>query len=221
MRTESAFVGAVVVDSLPFSQSGTAAQALALRQAGAHALAGYLGAMNPARLSFILAAGMAYVPVTFAGEYEDGPNDEIGQLKALGIPSGTSVFLDLEGMKAFKTDPAALIAKINAWADGVSAAGFVPSLYVGVPQPLTSEELWKLRVRGYWRGQGSIRDRSNALAEPGGCGWMMTQMFPSRNLGTPPTWVDCNMIGADYKGRTPAWVVADRLVSARSRALAM
>ena len=209
MKVAPSFVGAVVVDSLPFSQGGTSAQALALRQAGAHALAGYLGAMTAARLAGILAAGLAYIPVTFAGEYNDGPADEVGQLRALGIPAGASVFLDVEGLTAFKADPAALIAKINAWADGVAAAGYVPCLYVGVPQPLTSDELWSLRVRGYWRGQGSIRDRKNALAEPTGCGWMITQMFPSRNLGTPPTWVDCNMIGADYKGRTPQWVVAD------------
>lgn len=209
MRAEPAAIGAVVIDSLPFSQGGTAAQAAGLRAAGVHAVAGYLGAMNRTRLAFILAAGMAYIPVTFAGEYNDGPQDEIGQLQALGIPQGASVFLDLEGLKAFRENPAELISKINAWADAIAAAGYIPCLYVGVPQPLTSDELWALRVRGYWRGQGSIRDRSNALAEPRGCGWMMTQMFPSRNLGTPATWVDCNMIGADYKGRVPSWVVND------------
>lgn len=209
MRAEPSYVGAVVVDSLPFSQGGTVAQAVGLREAGAAALAGYLGAVTPERLAVVLAAGLAFIPVTFAGEYNDGPNDEVGQLRALGIPEGTSVFLDLEGLKAFREDPAGLIAKINAWADGIAAAGYVPCLYVGVPQPLTSAELYALRVRGYWRGQGSIRDRANALAEPTGCGWMMIQMFPSKNYGEPATWVDMNMIGADYKGRVPIWVVED------------
>lgn len=185
------------------------AQARALREAGVHGVAGYLGSITAARVAVILAAGMAYLPVTFAGEYSDGPNDEIGQLRMLNVPPGTSVFLDLEGMKAFREKPEELIAKINAWADGITAAGYVPCLYIGVPQPLTSAELYALRVRGYWRGQGSIRDRSNALAEPTGCGFMITQMYPSRNLGEPATWVDCNMIGQDYKGRVPCWVVAD------------
>jgi hypothetical protein len=208
VRAVRALQGSVVVDSLPFSQSGTAEHARALRAAGVHALAGYLGAMTPGRLADILAAGLSFIPVTFAGAYANGPADEVGQLHALGIPAGTSVFLDLEGMSAFKADPSALISAINTWADGIAAAGFIPCLYVGVPQPLTSDELWGLRVRGYWRGQGSIRDRKNALAEPTGCGWMMTQVFPSRNVGDPAVWVDLNMVGADYKGRTPSWVVA-------------
>lgn len=209
MRAEPSCVGAVVVDSLPFSQGGTVSQAAGLKAAGVAAMSGYLGSVTPARLEVILAAGLAYIPVTYAGEYNDGPNDEVEQLRRLGIPPGASVFLDLEGMSAFKTNPPELIAKINAWADGIAGAGYIPCLYVGVPQPLTSTELYALHVKGYWKGQGSIRDRTNALAEPTGCGWMMTQMFPSRNIGDPAVWVDMNMIGADYKGRVPQWVVDD------------
>ncbi len=201
-------MGAVVIDSLPFSQGGTAAQAGGLAAAGVHCVAGYLGAMTAARLAVILAAGMAFLPVTFAGAYADGPANEVGQLQALGIPPGASVFLDVEGLNAFHTDPNDLAVAINAWADGIADAGYVPMLYVGVPQPFTSGQLYALRVRGYWRGQGSIRDHANALVEPG-CGWLMTQMFPSRNIGEPATWVDMNMIGADYKGRVPSWVVDD------------
>ncbi len=206
MNAEPARVGAVAVDSLPFSQAGTAAQAASLKASGVDALVGYLGAMNASRLAHVLDAGLAFMPVTFAGEYNDGPGDEIGQLAALGIPEGTTVFLDLEGMKAFKTDPDTLIRKINEWADPIRVAGFRPGLYVGVPQPLTSDELWNLRVTRYWRGQGSIRDRYNNLVEPTGCGWCMTQMFPSLTRGD--TWVDCNMVGQDYKGRVPWWVRA-------------
>jgi hypothetical protein len=176
---------------------------VALQESGVHALAGYLGVINAARVGFLLDAGLAFLPVTLAGEYNDGPADEVGQLQALQVPNGTTVFLDLEGMTAFKTDPALLIAKINAWAEGILAAGFTPGLYVGVPQTLTSAELYALKVQRYWRGQGSVRDRNNALAEPN-CGWCITQMYPSLTRGN--TWVDCNMIGQDYKGRVPAWV---------------
>lgn len=204
MKIETAKVGSVVVDSLPFSQSGTDVQAKALRASGADAVVGYLGVINAARVGYVLAAGMAFIPVTLAGEYNDGPNDEIAQLAALGLPKGTTVFLDLEGMAAYKTNPAELIAKVNAWADAVTSAGYVAGLYVGVPQPLTSEELYALRVQRYWRGQGSVRDRNNALAEPSGCGWCMTQMYPSHFRGG--VWVDVNMVGQDYKGRVPSWV---------------
>lgn len=204
MKVEAANVGARVVDSLPFSTSGTAEQAVALKCSGVDGFAGYLGAMTPARLLAVLSAGLAFIPVTFGGEYEDGAADEVAQLKALGIPAGASVFLDMEGMKAFKSDPAVLISKVNAWADAIAAAGYIPCLYVGVPQPLTSDELWKLHVKGYWRGQGSVRDRNGALAEPTGCGWMMTQAWPS--VTRAGVLVDCNQVGQDYKERVPMWV---------------
>lgn len=208
MRAAYAPVGAVVVDSLPFSTGGTLAQAMALKASGVDALAGYLGAMTPARLEMLLHTGLAYCPVTFAGEYNDGPADEIAQLKALGIVAGVTVWLDLEGLKAFHSDAAELIGKINAWALAIEAAGYVPGLYVGVPQPLTSEELGALAVKRYWRGQGSVRDRRNALAEPTP-GWCMTQMFPSVVRGG--VLVDANMVGQDYKARVPTWATRSPL----------
>jgi len=206
VKTERAHVGARVVDSLPFSNGGTAEQAKALKCAGVDCLVGYLGAMSSARLQHLLDAGLAYMPVTFAGGYNDGAADEIAQLKSLGIPPGATVWLDLEGKAAHATPAAEIIAKINAWASAISAAGYEPGLYVGVPQPLTSEELWQLKVVRYWRGQGSVRDRNNALAEPTGCGWTMTQMWPSVFCGG--VWVDHNIVGQDYRRRVPAWVVA-------------
>ena len=147
MKTQQAFVGALVVDSLPFSLGGTLEQAKALKARGVACLVGYLGTMNAERLKALHAAGLAYMPVTIAGEYNDGADDELAQLMTLGLPKGTSVWLDLEGMRAFKTPPAELIAKINAWADKIAGAGYQPCRYVGVPQPLTSEELSKIHVQ--------------------------------------------------------------------------
>ncbi len=205
MIAKPAAIGASVVDSLPFSQAGTAAQAKALKASGVDAVAGYIGLFTKERLAAVLASGMAFLPVTLAGEYDDGAGDEIVQLKALSIPSGTTVFLDLEGLAAFKSDPVVLAGKINVWAQAILAAGYIPGLYVGVPQPFTSAELWALKVQRYWRGQGSIRDRNDALAEPTG-GWCMTQVYPSYTRGG--VWVDSNMVGQDYRMRVPTWVVA-------------
>lgn len=211
MKAVAAPVGALVVDSLPWSIGGTAEQAKALRALGVRGFVGYLGAMNAARLAALMAAGLAFMPVTFAGEYKDGAADEIRQLKALGIPAGASVWLDLEGTEAFRSDPVKLAALINAWADDIRAAGWMPCLYVGVPQPFTSAELYSLRVSRYWHGQGSVRDRKGELAEPfrdwsNYRGWNMVQAAPS------VTWagvlVDANLILGDYKGQTPVWVVA-------------
>jgi hypothetical protein len=212
MKIQNAAVGARCADSLPFSQGGTAAQAAALRARGVDAFVGYLGVINATRVGYILATGMAFMPVTLAGEYEDGPADEVGQLAALGIPAGCTVWLDLEGLRAFHTDPATLIGKINAWADGIAAAGYLPGLYVGSPQPLTSAELYALHVQRYWRGQGRIVDRSNALAEPWGSGWTMTQIFPSVTWGG--TLIDVSIVGQDYLGRVPTWAAPNITVAA-------
>ncbi len=207
-RAEIVKVGSVVVDSLPFSNAGTMAQAAALKAAGAVALVGYLGAITKTRVAAVLAAGMGFMPVTFAGEYTDGPQDELLQLAEIGVPKGVTVWLDMEGLTAFHTDPKLLIAKVEAWAAPIVSAGYIAGLYVGVPQPLTSGELYALRgITRYWRGQGRVVDRNNDLAEPCGCGWCMTQMFPSFNMGSPATWVDANIVGQDYRGRLPTMMV--------------
>lgn len=211
MKVATASVGARGVDSLPFSTSGTAEQARALKASGIDFFVGYLGAMTPARLAAVLAAGLAFMPVTLAGEYNDGADDEIAQLRALGIPAGTSVWLDLEGTAAFGAEPVALSAKINAWADKIAAGGWMPCLYVGAPQPFTSKELYSLRCVRYWLGIGRCVDRFGDDAYPA-CGWCMRQDWHGQKLGM--VWrntgvlVDTNSIQCDHRGRLPAWVVA-------------
>lgn len=200
MNSISLPVGSLVCDSLPFSMGGTAGNASALKAAGYVALAGYLGAMNKARLGALHGAGLGYIPVTFGGEYEDGPLDELAQLKALGVCAGTTVFLDMEGLKAFKADVPNLLVQLRAWATAIVGAGYVAGLYMGVPQPLTSAEAMALPFTRYWKGQGSLRDRSNALVEPA-CGFCMTQMYPSITRGG--VLIDANIVGQDFRGRVP------------------
>jgi hypothetical protein len=108
-------------------------------------------------------------------------------------------------MKAWKSDPKTLTAKIEAWAAAINAGGYIAGLYAGVPQPLTSKELGDLRgVTRYWKGQGRQVDRFGNLSEPTN-GWCMHQMFPSFHMGG--VWVDANMVGNDYKGRVPTMVI--------------
>ncbi len=204
MIIKPAPVGCRIVDSLQFSQTGTASQAQALKAAGCEGVAGYLGVMSAQRLKYVLDTGMGCLPVTLAGEYLDGGVDEVAQLHVLQVPLGASVVLDMEGLDAYNTDPHIIIDRVNAWASAVGLAGYVPWLYVGSPQPLTSDQLWKLQVRGYWRGQGRIVDHSGALAEPTGCGWSMVQAYPSVTIGA--VLVDCNQVSQDYKGRVPMMV---------------
>jgi hypothetical protein len=210
MRVERARPGARGLDSLSFSEGGTAGEAAALRAAGVDCVYGYLGVISLERVGFILDAGMAFLPVTLADRFS-GP-DAVLQLQRLSMPSGVAVTLDLEG-PAILRDPPAIIAVVDAWGQVITNAGFNPTLYVGVPQPLTSQELWDLGVHGYWRGQGSIRDRFNNLAEPTG-GWWAVQAWPSVKLENgvfvedPGGPYDLDMLTADYRRRLPNWVVA-------------
>lgn len=210
MKIENAFVGARCVDSLPFSNSGTMTQAAALKATGVDCFIGYLGAMTPARLALVLAAGLAFMPVTFAGEYNDGAQDEVLALHSLGIPPGATVWLDLEGLAAYKSDPVVLAAKINAWADKIKANGWMPGLYVGAPQPFTAKELYSLHVVRYWWGLGRCVDRFGNLAEPP-CGWCLIQQYHGQKSGmmwkSTGVFVDTNGVQCDYQGRLPVWVV--------------
>lgn len=204
MRAKLAEVGARGFDSWSFSSSGTMLQADAMRAAGMEFFVGYLGAVTPERLGHVLSAGMAFMPVTFGGAYDGGK--AVAQVEALGLPQGVTVWLDLEGEAAMNPTDDQLIAKVNAWASAVDSAGYEPGLYVGSPQPFSSDELWSLKVRRYWNALSSERDREGRLAEPR-CGWAMYQMYPSVAWRGTGILVDVDVISADYLKRLPTWAV--------------
>jgi hypothetical protein len=200
MKTEPARVGARGTDSV---QAIDIVHAGALKKLGYDFCVRYLGSTTPAELACILSAGLAFMPVTYASAHD--PKAAVSACKMLGLPTGASVWYDLEGPAVFAADPAATIARLNDFAKTLLSAGFAPMIYVGSPQPLTSEELWKLAFVGYWHGAGSVRDRHGALAEPA-CGWMMAQS--NRSHWASGVWVDSDLVTADYRGRVPAWVSA-------------
>lgn len=214
MIVERAFVGARGIDSVQFSNSGTMVQAAVIRASGVEFVVGYLGSVTPARLAIVLTAGLAFMPVTYAGEFFDGGADEVAQLQALGLPAGCTVWLDLEGDKSAHWPADDLIAKINAWANAIKAAGYEPGLYVGSPQPLTGEELGKLQVQRYWKAPSRVQDRFGAfhdtpsLGPSKPIGFCMWQMWPQGVWHSSGVNVDVNIIGQDYRGRVPAWVRA-------------
>lgn len=204
MNAQPLKVGARGIDSEPWSHVGDAAHATALKNSGIDFVSLYLGAVTPDVLSNVLASGLGYVPVCYASAVfgaTPGPTT-VAQMRALGIPAGVSVFLDLEGAQTLPTaiEPGALADKINAWADAVAAAGYVPGLYVGSPQPFSSAELYALRVQRYWRSPARVVDRFGNLAEPS-CGWCMFQAWPS--VTWEGVWVDVDFAYQDYRGRVP------------------
>jgi hypothetical protein len=210
MIVHPAFVGARGIDSEPFSRAGTFEQAQAIREAGAEFFLGYLGAMTPERLQHVLMAGLAFMPVTYANRFNGA--QAVAQCMNLGLPTGCTVWLDVENVWPSKINDhvavmtiAELVTAINSWADAITRGGYQPGGYFGSPQPLTSEELYRLRVVRYLDAMSEERDRYGQLARPK-CGFCMTQVSPSRDWGG--VWSDVDFIGEDFQRRLPNWVQA-------------
>lgn len=204
MQTKQAFVGARGIDSLGFSQAGTQSQAVMLAESGIDFVVGYLGVINRARIDFVLNAGMAFMPVTLASNYDGSKS--VSQCKELGLTSGVTTWLDLEGKTAYDTPPDVLMNKCDdQWAAPVQAAGYEAGIYVGSPQPLTSVQLYSMRFTRYWNALSREADKSGNLAEPK-CGWCMWQMNDSVMWKNTGVFVDVNVIGKDFAGRLPHWV---------------
>jgi hypothetical protein len=195
----TAKVGARGTDSVTLIQSATMAQNL--KAAGVDFVLQYLGSVTAEHVGFILAAGMAFMPVTYADKF-DGPTT-VAELQALGMPKGITTWLDVEAVGTM--DPTLLKSKINAWAKAVQAAGYVAGLYVGAGCPLTSIELYQLAVTRYWHSLSRTVDRNGADSCPA-CGWCMYQLFPSETVGG--VWSDYDFVQQDWQGRLPTWAVA-------------
>ncbi len=211
--TENVPVGSRIVDSLPFSSGGSSIQAAALRADGVDGLVGYLGAINRVRLEYVLGAGMGFMPVTFAGAYKQGGGGTVAHLKSLGLPPGVTVWLDVEGQEAWDTPPGQLMAQIDTWNEAVLDAGFVPGLYVGAPQPLNGAQLFALKSKRYWLGQGRCIGRDGLDAYPK-CGWCMRQDWHGETVKKGLVWrrsgvlVDTNGVQCDHFNRLPTWAIA-------------
>jgi hypothetical protein len=198
VRATSSHVGARGIDCVTVLNAATSA---ALMKDGADFCFRYLGSVTPVELAAILDSGLAFMPVTFADQFD--PVQAVQQLRALGIPPGTTVWLDCEGLAG--TAAAVLIPQINGWADAVVAAGWEPGLYCGSGSILTSAELYALRVVRYWHGMSRVLDRNGQLAEPM-CGWCCYQLYPTQT--SAGVQVDFDFIQQDTSSRLPVWVVS-------------
>lgn len=121
--------------------------------------------LNAAEAQVILGSGLALMPVQhFSGE-DWSPSGSLGttygqaaaaNVTAIGFPPGVNVWVDIEGV-ATGTNTQDVIDYANNWFDAVTAAGFVPGLYVGPGVGLTPAQLYSaLKMKHYWRaGAGS------------------------------------------------------------------
>lgn len=200
-------VGSRLIDSLPFSQSD-GHQAAALRASGVEGVALYLGVASAACVEACYAAGLGVVGVTLAQapEHYDG-HAAVAHAKAMGLASGTSLFLDVEGPTVYKTPPNVLIPAIDKWADEI-APDFLPGIYLGSPQPLTQDELTALHVVRYWRAPARVVDRFGKSFDGPAPGWCMFQGWPQMMWRDSGVFVDVDFVYEDFRGRVPVWSIA-------------
>jgi hypothetical protein len=79
------------------------------------------------------------------------------EAKAIGFPSGMTVWLDLEGVKT-GTDDRDVIAYCTEWFDAVNVE-FNPGIYVGWHPGLTGEQISNLPFTSYWRAYNLNHDQ--------------------------------------------------------------
>ncbi len=178
------------------------ARASALKAAGMSFCLRYLGSVTAQELADILAAGLLFMPVTFSRApgwiptpglgTSDGQQD-VQHLKALGLPSGCTVWIDLEGCAG---SAQAVADWVNSRAQVIRSAGFDVGLYVGGGDVLNGQQLYSLaQIDRYWRSL------SQDVPTPASCGFCMLQLWKTITLAGTEIDVDC--IQYDYKDRLP------------------
>lgn len=135
----------------------------------------YVDELDAAEMAAHASANLPLLPYTYANEFD--PSHTLERLTALGIPPGPNVVLDVEdvitptalaAMTAGDVEDFTkqLIAKIDAWGRGLSNHAYLPAIYLGGFDLLTSDELTKLAVYRYHAGAARLRDRFNHPSEP-------------------------------------------------------
>lgn len=150
--------------------------------------AGYIEKITVEELADQLAAGVAFSPVTLALDFNAAYH--IIRLRALGIPQGVTVWLDVEGVNL---DAPSIIGKINTWAAAVNGAGFEAGLYIGAGMPLTDDQLYALPlIKRYWHSVSRVPD-------PKVRGCCVRQIRPN---DVQPTGldIDVDIAEPDYEG---------------------
>lgn len=186
----------------------TIGSAVAIALAAAHIdfVVRYLGGITEQELEGVLSSGLGLELVTYsrapgwlpnAGMGTSDGNTDVSRLKALGVPAGMLLWLDLEGSGGSAADTSAWI---EARAAAVVAGGYEAGLYVGDGCVLDAAELYAIpNVTRYWRAF------NQGIPEPA-CGFAQQQLYePEQTLCGLS--VDYNVAARDYRGRAPTMLI--------------
>jgi hypothetical protein len=103
----------------------------------------------------------AWIPTPAKGATNGGV--AAAETAKLGVPWGVTIWCDLEGVKV-GTPRHQVIDYCNQWHSAVSAAGYVPGLYVGYHAGLSPTQLYlRLRFTHYWGAYNLNADQFPAV----------------------------------------------------------
>lgn len=158
----------------------------------------------------ILGAGMGLMIVQHVAAPGWTPTQQLGhdygqivaeECDKVGIPSGVSTWLDMEGVKD-GIDHSAVIDYCNAWHDQVIIPGLIPGTYVGDQPGLTATEFFKsLKCAAFW---GAYNLNSDNIPITRGLQMRQTVAHPSDWIpGFNSQNMDVDIIHVDALGGTP------------------
>ena len=173
--------------------------------AGARFVGHYLGTFGQPVLDSIFDAGLLLWPIAGTARGGDwsiatGQSDAEATLaaaKALGLPPGISITLDLESADPDAMSVGAATAYAVANGNLINASNFIAELYPGAGCPLDGEQLYALPQKGY------VQACSEGYTVP--CGYKIIQGHPGDVLFAGIT-VDLDLAQQDYRGRLPVLV---------------
>lgn len=146
-----------------------------LSEAGFHFAVRYLsrkedppaGDLTADEADLILDAGLALMAVQHVAKAGWAPSAALGErygrnavshARAVGLPDGTSIWLDLEEVDG-QASAQDVIAYCNAWFHQVEAAGYTTGVYVGANAGLSADQLyWLLKTQRYWKSGSNVPD---------------------------------------------------------------
>jgi hypothetical protein len=170
-----------------------AAQAQAFLAAGFQFALRYVGRtemashdLTTAEAETLLSAGLALMPVQHVLGGEWMPTGALGAeygvnaaafSQQIGFPPGVNVWLDLESVS---TQAAAsdVVAYCTSWYTAVSAAGYVPGVYIGWQPGLSGTQLYDLPFQHYWAAYNV-----DGVSTPHPRGYQLVQSSGSGTIG--------------------------------------
>jgi hypothetical protein len=153
----------------------------------------------------ILQAGLGLMVVQHVAASPWTPSGSLGQsngqyavanAEAIGLPGGMSLFLDLEGVAA-GTSAQTVTDYCESWFSVVTAAGYLPGIYIGANCGLSSSQIEALSFQYFWESGSTVPTLST--------GYCMKQSISSSYVLAGVAY-DLDVVQADANGRTPFWL---------------